>query len=97
MSKNRTQGWLIANGFAGGLPARLVDHERPEGGRAFRTGLAGESLLPKQLDLVFTLGHFRPPNERPRLKVLGGPSASESAFGVFRICTARLSTRAPLS
>src|SRR2546428_11995883 len=83
--------------LAGGLPARLMDPERPEGGRAFRTRLAGESLLPKQLDLVFTLGHFRPPNERPRLKVLGGPSASESAFGVFRICTARLSTPGPLS
>src|SRR3989442_15392881 len=59
------------------LPAGLVDPERPEGGRTFRTCLAGESLFPKQLDLVFTLRHFRPPNERPRLKVLGGPSASE--------------------
>src|SRR2546425_6711077 len=53
------------------LPAGLLDPERPEGGRTFRTCLAGESLFPKQLDLVFTLRHFRPPNERPPLKVLG--------------------------
>src|SRR3989475_5151494 len=58
------------------LPAGLVDPERPEGGRTFRTCLAGESLFPKQLDLVFTLRHFRPPNERPRLK------GSRRAFGI---------------
>src|SRR3989441_1737788 len=78
------------------LPACVVDAERPEGRVAFRTRLAGEALLPKKLDLVFTLGHFRPPNERRPLKVLGGDAPSDGASGIFRTCTVRLSTRALL-
>src|SRR6266849_6468217 len=79
--------------LAGRFPARFVDAERPERRVALRTRLAGEHLLPKQLDLVFTLGHFRPPNERRPLKVLGGDASTASGFGLFRICTVRLSTR----
>src|SRR3970282_2133544 len=81
--------------LARGLTARLVDAEGPEGLPALRTGLAGEALLPEDLDLVVRLGHGRQRKGSRALRFSGagtgssGGTADDSCAWTMRFAISR--------